>query len=159
MSLYLQVLKKIGATFDFFELNQVPRVENTEADALAKLGSALRIRPDMMIPIVNIMIPAIDDRTQQPNSETQDPHDEVSAINDPIADDPSIQDPPNQQESWTSPIKDYILNDKIPQEEKNERAFRKRILCFPIIQGTLYKKSITCLYLRCFEENEGKEVL
>ena len=35
------MLKQIEATFDFFELNQVPREENTEADALANLGSAL----------------------------------------------------------------------------------------------------------------------
>ena len=40
--LYLEVLKQIAATFDFFELNQVPREENTEADALANPGSALR---------------------------------------------------------------------------------------------------------------------
>ena len=43
--------------------------ENTEADALANLGSALRIPPDTMIPIVYIMIRAIDDLAKLPDAE------------------------------------------------------------------------------------------
>ena len=61
------MLKELVATFDFFELGQVPREENTEADALANLGSALRIPPDTMIPIVHHMIPPIDDPNRQPS--------------------------------------------------------------------------------------------
>ena len=42
--------------------------ENTETDALANLGSALRIPPDTMIPIVHIMIPTVNDSTKLPNT-------------------------------------------------------------------------------------------
>ena len=120
------MLKEIAATFDFFELSQVPREENTEVDALANLGSALRIPLDTMIPIVHLMILAIDDPSCQSNLTTQDPENQVSAILDPSTINANMQDPINPPVSWTEPIKEYILNGTIPREEKNERAFRIR---------------------------------
>ena len=157
--LYLEVLKRIAATFDFFQLNQVPREENTEADALANLGSALRIPPETMIPIVHLMIPAIEDPNHQSDLTTQDPENQVSAIMDPSTSNPSMQDPTNSSRSWTEPIREYLLNGTIPREEKNERAFRIKTSRFTMIQGTLYKKSMAGPYLRCLEDNEAKEVL
>ena len=126
--------------------------ENIEADALANLGSALRIPPDTMIPTVK-------DPTKLPDTEIQDPRIEVSVIDDPTANDPNVQDPSEQPRSWMSPIKDYILNGMVPQEEKNERAFRTRISRFTIIQGMLYKKSMADSYLKCLEDHEAGEVL
>ena len=105
-ALYLEVLKEIAATFDFFELSQVPREENTEADTLANLGSALRIPPDTMIPIVHLMIPAIDDPNRQSSLTTQDPERQVSAILDPSTTNPNMQDPTNSPGSWTEPVKE-----------------------------------------------------
>ena len=139
--LYLEVLKRIAATFDFFELSQVPREENTEADALANLGSSLRIPPDAVIPIVYLMIPAIEDPTRLSELTYQDPKNQVSAVVNPSTSNPNVQDPTDTQGSWTKPIKEYILNGTIPQEEKNERAFRIKTSRFTIIQGTLYKKN------------------
>ncbi|KAL4581685.1 hypothetical protein LXL04_006212 [Taraxacum kok-saghyz] len=135
--LYLEVLKQIAATFDFFELSQVPREENTEADALANLGSSLRIPPDTVIPIVHLMIPAIEDPTRQSELTCQDPENQVSAVVDPSTSNPNMQDPTDTQGSWTKPIKEYILNGTIPQEEKNERAFRIKTSRFTIIRGKL----------------------
>ena len=104
LALYLQVLKKIAATFDFFECNQVPREYNTDENAPANLGSALRIPPDTMIPIVHIMIPAIDDPAKLPDTEIQHHQIEVSAFDEPTVSYPNIQDPSKQPRSWTNPI-------------------------------------------------------
>ena len=78
---------------------------------------------------------------------------------DPSTSNPNTQDPTDSSESWTKPIKEYILNGTIPQEEKNERAFRIKTSRFTMIQGTLYKKSMAGPYLRCLEDSEAKEVL
>ena len=112
-----------------------------------------------MIPIVHIVVPAIEDPTKLPEEKVQDHPTEVVAIDDPAVNDPNVQDPPEPSRSWTKPIKDYILNGTIPQEEKSARAFRTRISRFTIIQGTLYKKSMAGPYLRCLEDHEAKEVL
>lgn len=57
----LKILKKIASEFEAFTLNQVPKEDNVEADALANLGSSLRIPLETRIPIVHIMIPIIED--------------------------------------------------------------------------------------------------
>ena len=129
------MLKEIASTFDFFELNQVPKEENTEADALANLGSTLRIPPDTMIPIVHLMIPAIDDPNRQSDIISQEPESQVSAIMNPSTSNPNMQDPIDSPGSWTEPIKEYIINGTIPREEKNERAFRIKTSRITIIEG------------------------
>ena len=93
-----------------------------------------------MIPIVHLMIPAIEDPNRQSDLTSQDPENQVSAIMDPSTSNPNTQDPTDSSGSWTEPIKDYILNGTIPQEEKNERAFKIKASRFTMIQGTLYKK-------------------
>ena len=60
MAKYLAVVKDIVGYFDTFDITQVPREENDEADALANLASSLKICDDINIPILHILNPAID---------------------------------------------------------------------------------------------------
>ena len=66
LSLYLQILKMLALEFTYCSLNQVPKEDYVESDALANLGSSLRIPPETKIPIVHIMIPIIEDPTKIP---------------------------------------------------------------------------------------------
>ena len=43
LALYLEIVKNLSKCFDVFLLEQVPREENAEADALANLGSSINI--------------------------------------------------------------------------------------------------------------------
>ncbi|KAJ0947497.1 putative ribonuclease H [Helianthus annuus] len=47
---YLEIVKELALSFVSFSLTQVPREDNTEADALANLGSSLKIPEDISIP-------------------------------------------------------------------------------------------------------------
>lgn len=58
---YLQILKIFSFEFETIILNQVPMEDNAEADALANLGSSLRIPLNTRIPIIYVMIPKIED--------------------------------------------------------------------------------------------------
>ena len=55
---YLEIVKKLAGYFKNFTLEQVPREENAEADALANLGSTVRIPEGTQIPILHILYPA-----------------------------------------------------------------------------------------------------
>ncbi|XP_052622445.1 uncharacterized protein LOC128127793 [Lactuca sativa] len=162
LALYLEILKKLAFDFENFSLTLVPREENIEADALANLGSPLRIPPVMEIPITHIITPAIKtlfDKSEAPKRPkgiaiTEDPDPRILPRIDP-----DKQDPQRSLRSWTQPIMEYLQNGTIPTGEKSERAFKTRVSIFVLIQGKLYKKSMTGPHLRCLEDPEAAKVL
>ncbi|KAJ0856311.1 putative ribonuclease H [Helianthus annuus] len=139
---YLDILKKLAGYFDVFILEQVPREDNAEADALANLGSSIRIPEGAQIPILHVLYPATNPQEK-----------EVAGIQDPGAEHPE-EDP----KSWTTPIMRYLKEGHIPGNE-NPKAFRMKVSRFTIINNILYKKSLAGSYLRCLEDPEAKEVL
>ena len=153
---YLEIVKKLSIQFELFSITQVPREENTEADALANLGSALKIPAGTKIPIIHILTPAIDQKevneiTGDEESEEQDP--DVRKDQEI-----EIQDLPDEQGSWITPITRYLQNGRIPDGE-NPRAFRIRVTSYCLINNILCKKSLAGPYLRCLEQNQALEVL
>jgi ribonuclease HI len=139
LTLYLDIVKKLAENFDSFNIEQVPRQDNVEADALAYLGSTLKMPPDTKIPIIHILTPAT----------------ELKIVN---ALDAQIQDTGDKSKSWMQPILDYIQNDTIPDGE-NPRTFKIKVSRFTLINGKLYRKSLAGPYLRCLEDPETREVL
>ncbi|KAK9053624.1 hypothetical protein SSX86_024698 [Deinandra increscens subsp. villosa] len=110
LSKYLDVVKDLSLKFETFNIVQVPREENLEADALANLASSLKIPEDVKIPITHVLTPAISAQ-------------EANKVD--CEDATEIQDPEKALESWTSPIIKYIQSGKIPKDE-NPRAFRTK---------------------------------
>jgi hypothetical protein len=137
---YLEVVKGLAKSFVEFTIMQVPREDNAAADALANLASTLKIPEDIRIPITHILFPAIE---------------ESNALNVGSKD---AKDPSISKGSWITPIKDFLLNGKIPEGE-NPRAFRAKVTQFLIIDNILYRKSLAGPYLRCIEDPEIEEVL
>ena len=60
MEAYLTVLKEIAQQFDKFELTEIPRGDNTSADALAALASTSNPAVKRIIPVEGIEKPSID---------------------------------------------------------------------------------------------------
>ncbi|KAJ0951779.1 putative nucleotidyltransferase, Ribonuclease H [Helianthus annuus] len=125
---------------------EVPREENTEADALANLGSSLKIPEDISIPIIHILAPAIEDHVAME-----------------IGEDSAIIPSEDTQSylgsgSWISPIMIYLQHGEIPTGE-NPRAFKIKVSQFTILNNILYKRSLAGPYLRCIEDPEVQEVL
>ena len=83
LALYLQILKNLASKFKVFGLNQLPREDNDEVDALANLGSSLRIPPETMIAIVHMMIPT----NRNPTRRLKDPNDDKVTTSIAIIDD------------------------------------------------------------------------
>nr|XP_043615882.1 uncharacterized protein LOC122587782 [Erigeron canadensis] len=139
---YLEIVKKLAENFDLFDIEQVPREENTEADALANLGSTLKMSPETKIPIVHILQPAIGTESAK-----------ILAIEGT-----EIDQPENNQNSRTTPIIEYLNTGTIPKDE-HPKSFRMKTAHYSMINGTLYRRSLAGPYLRCLEHPETTEVL
>ncbi|KAK1432046.1 hypothetical protein QVD17_08935 [Tagetes erecta] len=145
LSQYLEIVKKLSRDFVYFKIMQVPREENTEADALANLASSMKIPEGMTIPVIHILEPAIQQEGYEVRSTSENR-------------DQRIQDPSEDKVSWTAPIRDYIQHGTIPTNE-NPKAFRTKVSRYTLINDVLYRQSLAGPYLRCLEEPEIQEVL
>ncbi|XP_031256102.1 uncharacterized protein LOC116114089 [Pistacia vera] len=57
MMAYLNLVKELKSQFEEFSITQIPRVENSHADALANLGSALQCSSQSSIPLLFLQWP------------------------------------------------------------------------------------------------------
>ncbi|KAJ9553056.1 hypothetical protein OSB04_017101 [Centaurea solstitialis] len=69
MMSYLKIVKDRVARFDHFAIEQIPRDLNTQADALANLGSAFNEPTLESIPIIHLMTPTNKTKEEVPMNE------------------------------------------------------------------------------------------
>ena len=67
MTAYLDLAKQKANHFNPFTITQIPRDQNTQADALANLGSALRKLNVKSIPIAHLTKPTISKPDETPS--------------------------------------------------------------------------------------------
>ncbi|XP_074300057.1 uncharacterized protein LOC141631260 [Silene latifolia] len=134
MILYLEYAKKLCDEFISFYIEQIPRDLNTQADALASLGSNFTSVIFYKVPIVYLLEPAISKPEQ------------VNPVN-------------TDNDSETKPYYDWFLKGIKPQDRHEARAFKIKASTYSIINNTLFKRSQTGPYLRYLEPHEAKQVL
>lgn len=61
--------------------------------------------------------------------------------------------------SWVKPIMEFLVNGGLPAEEVEARRTQRRAKAYTIINGEMYKRSVTEVLERCVEPEEGKEML
>lgn len=136
MTSYLELAKTRLAYFNPFTITQIPRDQNTQADALANLlGSALQKSNLTSIPLAHLMTPAI----SKPD---------IVAISNNL-----------NTNSWTKPYYTYLQHGVLPTDKQKARRLRFKASRYRIIQNTLFKISSTGLLQRCLEEAEWSNTL
>ncbi|XP_056698514.1 uncharacterized protein [Spinacia oleracea] len=138
MTLYLEKAKKLTSKFRPFSIKQVPRNLNTQADALANLGSALRKSPFSTIPLVHLLSPAI---------EKDIPHHA------------SLVMTTTNTDSWTKPILDYLTHETLPDDKLEARKILFKASRYVILQDVLFKRSANGMLMRCAEKAEWEGLL
>ncbi|XP_056688000.1 uncharacterized protein [Spinacia oleracea] len=138
MTLYLEKAKKLTSRFKPFSIKQVPRDLNTQGDALANLGSALRKSHFSTIPLVHLLSPAI---------EKDIPQDASLVLSTTNAD------------SWTKPILDYLAHETLPDDKLKARKILFKASRYVILQGILFKRSANGMLMRCAEKTEWEGLL
>ncbi|XP_074301617.1 uncharacterized protein LOC141633019 [Silene latifolia] len=129
MVLYLDYVKNLCKKFSSFDIDRIPRDLNTQADALASLGSNFSPAAFDKIPIVHLLEPTI----ERPDQTC------------PIHEDTN---------SWTKPYYDWFLQGTLPNDKNEARALKIKASTYTIINNMLFKKSRAGPYLRCLEPHK-----
>ena len=131
MKMQLQRVKESITKFDKFSLIHIPRLDNAQADSLARLASLAATSDARSIiwevhrnASVNIMVSTI-----------------------------------NRSETWMEPLIRYLQQDIHPNDELEAQIQRKKGKWFEFYDGTLYKKSYTHPLLKCVTLEEGNYIL
>ncbi|XP_028124414.1 uncharacterized protein LOC114321449 [Camellia sinensis] len=133
---YMTMVNSLLAKFDHYELNQITQDQNTHADALAFLASAINSEIKRTIEVGFIPEPSITSS-------------ELVQIN--------VIEP---EPSWIDPIVAFLSSEQLPMEKKEAHKLRNKALRYYLDpQGKLYKKSFSGLYLKCVHPDKVEELL
>ncbi|KAL5540593.1 hypothetical protein UlMin_043542 [Ulmus minor] len=133
MASYLEKAKEAMNQFDTVTIIQVPRAENTNADALARLATGLEERLLKTVPIEILEAPSIDKQEQ------------VGSI---------VVRP-----CWMDPIISFLRDGTLPADKFEARRLRFRSARYFLDKGKLYKKGYSSPSLLCLDEDRGKFTL
>ena len=61
--------------------------------------------------------------------------------------------------AWTKLFMEYLEHGTLPDDEVERRQIVRQAKGYTIINGKLYKKSTTGVYLKCVSQLEGMEIL
>ena len=134
MVLYLQKVRNLLKKFVLVQVKHVPRAENSQADALAKLATALQEDLGRSTPVEYLAEPSID------------PYSMVVA-------------PVGSVPSWMDPIWDYINDRTLPDDPKEAAKIRVRSSRFTNHKGSLYKRGFFTPFLKCIPGEDTEYVL
>ena len=134
MILYLQKVRDLLKKFMLVQVRHVPRAENSRADALAKLATALQEDLSRSTPIEYLAEPSID-----------------------LCDVEFTQ--VGSEPSWMDPIWDYIIDGRLPDDSKEAAKIRTRSARFTNHKGSLYKRGFFTPILKCIAGKDTEYVL
>jgi len=157
MTTYCNAVRKLEKKFEGLELHHVPRLKNQAADELAKLGSTRRPVPSDVC-LEHLHLPSVkeDPFTEepvQPKSSTDPTEVDVPVVVDLVMEILAVIP------DWTVPIIAYILRQELPEDEVQARQIVRRSKSFTVIDGQLYKESISGVLQRCISPEEGQLIL
>ncbi|KAK0582887.1 hypothetical protein LWI29_030790 [Acer saccharum] len=134
MITYLELAKELLERFKEYRIAHVPREENEQADALAKLASAtINIWPKS-ISMIRLLQPSIVKSK------------EVGAVF-------------GERNSWITPIKEYIVNDVLPSDPLEAKRLKYRATRYSVLNGELYKMGYSRALQRCVGPEEAEGIL
>ncbi|XP_048493207.1 uncharacterized protein LOC125493742 [Beta vulgaris subsp. vulgaris] len=132
MSKYMNLIKEEVKSLKRFVLDQLPRSENHEADALSKLASSA----EGVVPRTVFW--------------------EVKAAKSIDATEVMFL---SREDEWMSPIIEYKKTDRLPLDPLEAKYVKARDKWFELWNDTLYKKSVNRPLLKCITIKDELEVL
>jgi hypothetical protein len=61
--------------------------------------------------------------------------------------------------SWAEPFSNYLITGDLPQDKVEARRIQHRARAYTIINSKLYKRSVSGIFQKCIEPEEGIELL
>ncbi|XP_074283340.1 uncharacterized protein LOC141607889 [Silene latifolia] len=153
MIAYLEVAKELKLHFVSFHIQQIPRDQNVEADALATLGAAFTPGAVGTIPFIHVMKPPIRQNEQQNASTaatTQWTYESGILC---------TATPQEEIDDWRKPYISWLCDEVLPRDQKEAKRFKMKSSRFILIDGILFRKSLAGPYLRCLSIQEAQTVM
>ena len=134
MILYLKKVRDLLKKFVLVQVRYIPRVENSRADALAKLETASQEDLSRLTLVEYLAEPSID------------------LYGEEIA-------PIESKSSWMDPIWDYLIDGRLPNDPNEASKIRTRSARFTNHRGSLYKRGFFTPILKCIAGKDADYVL
>ena len=134
MAAYLKIAGEYLKGFGWFKIEQVPRVENDEADGLARLASGHENDTLGQKPIELLSKPSINESA-----------DYVLPV--------------DYYPSWVNPILEYLTKRKTPEDRNEARRLKYQANRHVLLNGKLYQQGYATPYLRCLRLDEADYVM
>jgi hypothetical protein len=159
LTAYRNLYYYLEGTFDGCEVSHVSRASNKEAVNLANIGSqCLPIPPEVFWEeIIERSIKS--SKTSTPGEPSQ--HLTIGSGAGKLGTG-SIVEPEEVmmiEETWMQPYLAYMINKTLPEDTVEARRIIRRSKAFVVLQGKLYKISITGVLQRCVTPQEGQDIL
>ncbi|KAK1670885.1 hypothetical protein QYE76_059044 [Lolium multiflorum] len=140
------------------ELKHIGRASNEEADSLANIGSMCSPIPDGVFYEV-ITQRSIKEKASAPPRPSADeseasPQQAAEESPPPLAEQVLLLEP-----LWTKPFLAYLTKQELPEDPVEARRIVRRSKAFTVVNGELYKCSISGIFQRCIAIDDGKALL
>ncbi|KAL0395043.1 UNVERIFIED_CONTAM: hypothetical protein Slati_4470500 [Sesamum latifolium] len=144
---YHNYAKRLMGWLGDVELEHLPRRDNKQADALAKLASILSMTDkEARIPICKSwIIPPIFSDDKDDTFQEEENH--VMEVFE------------TEEEDWWQPLVDYLKYGKLPSDPRRRIDIRRRATRFIYYKGTLYRRSFEGIFLRCLSDDEKDQAM
>ncbi|XP_024024252.1 uncharacterized protein LOC112092391 [Morus notabilis] len=130
---YLRKVKEELVKFKNYEILQIPRTKNTNADALAKLASSRDSDTLGVVPIEELERPIIVEKAK--------------ALIVQIG------------ENWMTPLIQYLMDAQLPNNKDEARRIRYRAARYLLYDGLLYRRGYSTPLPWCLDNAEAQKVL
>lgn len=134
MALYLTKIKTLSANLRSFEVQLIPRSQNTQAYVLSKLASS-------SLADVNRSVFVEVRQTKYIEEEAMEAF--------PVSTDPS----------WMDPIIAFKKENNLPEDKNIQKRIKRTAAHFCIINEELYRKSFSSPFLKCVGPADAKYIL
>ena len=134
MAAYLKIAGGHLKAFRWFKIEQVPRVENVEADSLERLASGLEYGTIDQTPIEILFEPS-----------TKESADHIMSV--------------DASPSWVDLIFEFLMEGKVLEDKSEARRIKYQANRYIIMNGKLYRRGYAMPYLRCLRLNKVEYVI
>jgi hypothetical protein len=156
MTAYRNLYYYLEGTFDGYEVSHVSRASNEEADNLANSRSQCLPIPQGVFWEEIIERSIKNNKTSTTEEQIQHQATGSGAGNRSTAKPEEVM---MIEETWMQPYLAYLVNKTLPEDIVEAKRIIRRSKAFVVLQGKLYKKSITGVLQRCVTPQEGQEIL
>ncbi|XP_024018924.1 uncharacterized protein LOC112090880 [Morus notabilis] len=132
MGAYLRKVKEELVKFKNYEILQIPRAENANADALAKLASSTDSDTLGVVPIEELERPTIEEKAKALIVQTD--------------------------ENWMTALIQYLIDAQLPSNKDEARRIRYQAARYLLYDGLLYRRGYSTPLQRCLDDAEARKV-